>query len=78
MFKVPINSRVFNISPYLNFIKYLVPNVFLRYKFGPCRKNFVDWTNRIRHVDATWESAWTYFMTWHAKCHYHFKNPYLN
>jgi len=42
MFKVPINRRVFNISPYLNFIKFVVPNVFAVCKFGPRRELIAD------------------------------------
>jgi len=29
MFKVPINKRASNIGPYLNFIKFFIPNIFI-------------------------------------------------
>jgi len=62
MFQVPINRRVYNINPYFNFNKFLVPNVFSVNKFGLYCQNFVDLTNRARHVDATWNDELTYFM----------------
>jgi len=46
MFKVPINKRASNIGPYLNFIKFLIPNVFSVCKFGPCRLKVRKTTRR--------------------------------
>jgi len=55
MFKVPINRLVSNISPYLNFIIFLVLDDFAVCTFGLCRELLADWTNRI--------ATWTHLMT---------------